>query len=269
MKNPRTRRMDPLIGKLKLLNEAETGPFISTLRQRKSPTILGFLNQHGYNIAQRHASVRDSFMHVDHLLRDGIGIKIACLFNGREPKANLNGSDFIPRLIEELVSGSGDNHELFAMGTREPWLSEGARSLFGDRDFHAIDGFKSSEEYLEFYRKHHVPGRYPIIVLAMGMPKQEQVALYLQSEMETPALLICGGAILDFAAERFPRAPLLFRRFGLEWAFRMLIEPRRLFKRYAVGIPLFFYYLSRSLLARPRHISSASRSSKRQATSYK
>src|SRR5690606_41869250 len=74
MKTPRTRRMDPLIGKLKLLNEAETGPFISTLRQRKSPTILGFLNQHGYNIAQRHASVRDSFMHVDHLLRDGIEI---------------------------------------------------------------------------------------------------------------------------------------------------------------------------------------------------
>jgi len=251
MKSPRTRRMDPLIGKLKLLDEADTGPFISELRTRESPTILGFLNQHGYNIAQRHASVRASFLQVNYLLRDGIGIKMACWFNGRAPKANLNGSDFIPRLIDELVAGSQDTHELFAMGTCEPWLSDGARNLFGDRPFHAIDGFKRSEEYLEFYRAHHVPGRYPIIVLAMGMPKQEQVALYLQSAMKTPALLICGGAILDFSAERFPRAPLFFRRFGLEWAFRMLIEPKRLFKRYALGIPLFFYYLSRNVISRP------------------
>ena len=252
MKNPRTKRMDPLIGKLKLLNEADIEPFIIELRQRKSPTILGFLNQHGYNIAQRHPSVRDSFLQVDYLLRDGIGIKLACLFNGRSPKANLNGSDFIPKLIEDLVGSSQGNYELFAMGTREPWLSDGARNLFGDRPFHAIDGFKRSEDYLAFYQANHVPGRYPIIVLAMGMPKQEQVALHLQSAMETQELLICGGAILDFTAARFPRAPLFFRRFGLEWAFRMLIEPKRLFKRYAVGIPMFFYYLLRNAFSAGR-----------------
>ena len=269
MKNPRSRRKDPLIGKLKLLNEADVEPFIGELRQRQSPTILGFLNQHGYNIAQRHESIRDSFMHVDYLLRDGIGIKMACWLNGREPKANLNGSDFIPRLVEELAGSPDGKYELFAMGTREPWLSDGAQKLFGEHSFHAIDGFKSREEYLAFYQAHHVPGRYSIIVLAMGMPKQEQVALHLKDAMETPALLICGGAILDFAAERFPRAPLFFRRFGREWAFRMLIEPRRLFKRYALGIPLFFYYLSRNLLARPRQAGNTRRSGKRQATSYK
>ena len=72
MKNPVTKRMDPLIGKLKLLDETDTGPFISELKKRESPTILGFLNQHGYNIAQRHTSVLDSFMQVNYLLRDGI-----------------------------------------------------------------------------------------------------------------------------------------------------------------------------------------------------
>ena len=127
MKNPVTKRMDPLIGKLKLLDETDTGPFISELKKRESPTILGFLNQHGYNIAQRHTSVLDSFMQVNYLLRDGIGIKIACLFNGRDPKANLNGSDFIPELIEDLVGDSEDRYELFAMVTSEPWLSDRAR----------------------------------------------------------------------------------------------------------------------------------------------
>ncbi len=254
MKNPLTKRTDPLIGKLKLLDEVETGPFVSELRKRESPTILGFLNQHGYNIAQRHPSVLDSFLQVNYLLRDGIGIKMACMLNGLEPKANLNGSDFIPELIDDLVGDCEHRYELFAMGTREPWLSDGARKLFGNRMFHAIDGFKRSEDYLAFYRQHHVPGRYPIIVLAMGMPKQEHVALHLQKAMDTPALLICGGAILDFTAQRFPRAPMFFRRFGLEWAFRMLMEPRRLFKRYAVGIPLFFYYLSRNAFAGSRRV---------------
>lgn len=255
MKNPLARGRDPLIGKLELLDEADTAAFLSDLKGRESPVILGFLNQHGYNLAQGDSAIFKSFMQVTYLLRDGIGIKMACLFNGVDPKANLNGSDFIPELIEELVGKSEDRYELFAMGTREPWLSEGARKLFGDRQFHAIDGFRQAEDYLKFYEANHCQGRFPIVIMAMGMPKQEQVAIHLQQAMDCRGLLICGGAILDFSAERFPRAPFFFRKFGLEWAFRMLIEPRRLFKRYAVGIPLFFFYLLRNALSGTRRMS--------------
>lgn len=253
MKNPLARRMDPLIGKLELLDEADTDSLMKELRKRETPTILGFLNQHAYNIAQRHPKVYESFFQVNYLLRDGVGIKMACWLNGVEPKANLNGSDFIPKMIESLIESSPERYELFALGTREPWLSEGADKLFGGRPFHALDGFKRTDDYLQFVTSRHVPGRYPIIVLAMGMPKQEQVAVQLRNALATPALLICGGAILDFAAERFPRAPLLMRRMGLEWLFRLLIEPRRLFKRYALGIPLFFYYLSRNIFGKQRN----------------
>jgi len=252
MKNPLARRRDPLIRKLKLLDEADAGALMTELRQRESPTIVGFLNQHGYNIAQRHPLIYDSFFKVNYLLRDGVGIKMACWINGRDPKANLNGSDFIPDLITNLTSELDGGYELFAMGTREPWLTDGSRKLFGGRPFYAIDGFHEAEEYVRFFQDKHVAGRFPIIVLAMGMPKQEQVAVQLQNAIQSRALLICGGAILDFSAQRFPRAPLLMRRFGLEWLFRLLIEPRRLFKRYALGIPLFFYYLSRNAFSKQR-----------------
>lgn len=268
MKKSRKPAADPLIGKLRLLEESDIGPLIDELQERQSPVVLGFLNQHGYNLAQQCLEIRHTFMELDYLLRDGIGIKLACLFNGVAPKANLNGSDFIPHLIETLAESTQNRYELFAMGTCEPWLSCGARNLFGRRRFHAIDGFQSREEYLRFFRQHHVPGRYPIIVLAMGMPKQEQVALYLREAMDGQGLLICGGAILDFTAERFPRAPAFFRRFGLEWAFRMFIEPKRLFRRYALGIPLFFYYLSRNRLLRSKQPTCPRRTGKRQATSY-
>lgn len=247
MTNSLARGKDPLIRKLRLLDESDIESLLAELRERSTPTTLGFLNQHGYNIAQAQPVVNESFLRLDYLLRDGIGIKMACLINGIEPRANLNGSDFIPLLIADFIANLPEQYELFAMGTRDPWLSDGAQRLFGGRPFHAIDGFQSADDYLEFFRERHQAGRYPVILLAMGMPKQEQVAAYLQQAIDGPALLICGGAILDFAAGRFPRAPMLVRRCGLEWAFRLSVEPRRLFKRYALGIPLFFYYLSRNV----------------------
>jgi UDP-N-acetyl-D-mannosaminuronic acid transferase (WecB/TagA/CpsF family) len=51
--------------------------------------------------------------------------------------------------------------------------------------------------------------------------------------------LICGGAILDFKARRFTRAPRFLRLIRAEWLYRLLLEPRRLFNRYVIGIPAF------------------------------
>lgn len=237
---------DPLIHKLRLMEAHDTEAFIEELSRIEKPAIVGFLNQHGYNLAQHQSRVFNSFMRMDYLLRDGIGIKLACRVNGLPPRANLNGSDFIPRLLAHFSQGDSEYFQFFAMGTQEPWLSRGARQLFAGHAVHTIDGFRAAEEYVDFVRAQHKPGRLAVVLLAMGMPKQEEVALQLQQRLEAPALMICGGAILDFAAQRFPRAPKAFRRLGLEWLFRLMMEPRRLFHRYVVGIPLFFAHVWRN-----------------------
>lgn len=236
---------DPLITKLKLVDEGKQELLLTELREVKTPTTLGFLNQHGYNIAHADKDVRRNFLRLNYLLRDGIGVKVACQLNGREPRANLNGTDFIPDLIEHLDGDTG-RFQFFALGTQEPWLSEGAARLFKGRPFTAVDGFRDADSYPEFVAEHLQPGKTPIIVLAMGMPKQEEVAIKLQRALKGPALMICGGAILDFSAERFSRAPLPVRKIGMEWAYRLVKEPRRLFKRYVIGIPQFFYYVVRN-----------------------
>ncbi|MBD9655750.1 MULTISPECIES: WecB/TagA/CpsF family glycosyltransferase [unclassified Pseudomonas] len=238
---------DPVIHKLKLLEEHDVTPLLNELSAPKKPTIVGFLNQHGYNLIQQDERARRHFLQVNYLLRDGIGIKLACALNGLEPGANLNGTDFIPALIEHaLHSERGEQYQLFAMGTCEPWTSEGASALFNGRSFHAIDGFQPLEDYLQFVQQHLEPGKIPLIVMGMGMPRQEEVAVRLQRQLGRPALMICGGAILDFAAQRFNRAPAAIRKVGMEWAYRLLMEPRRLFARYVIGIPQFFYYIVRN-----------------------
>ncbi len=201
------KRQDPLISKLELVDDDHSEQLMQELASVDRPTILGFLNQHAYNLAQQNPPVRRQFSRMTYLLRDGIGIKLACKLNGRDPKANMNGSDFIPKLVDHLVTKGSGRYQFFAMGTREPWLSKGARRLFRGAPFYAIDGFQSSEQYLDYIQRHARADKVPVVILAMGMPKQEDVALRIQEQLEGPALLICGGAILDFSAERFSGRP--------------------------------------------------------------
>jgi beta-1,4-glucosyltransferase len=246
MTNSLFKRQDPLINKLELIDDDHSEHLMRELASVDRPTVLAFLNQHAYNLAQQSPPVRRCFSQMSYLLRDGIGIKLTCKLNGRDPKANMNGSDFIPKLIDHLVTNGADRYQFFAMGTREPWLSKGARRLFKDSPFFAIDGFQSDRNYLDHIQRHSRKDKVPVVVLAMGMPKQEEIAVRMQEQLQGPALLICGGAILDFAAERFNRAPMVFRKTGLEWLYRLLREPRRLARRYVIGIPQFFYYITRN-----------------------
>lgn len=244
--NSRPTFNDPLVEKMRLIDEPQIDDLLAELGSVTKPTTLGFLNQHGYNIAQRQPEVNKLFLGLDYLLRDGAGMKLACWLNGAAPKANLNGSDLIPRITETLIASQGERLELFAMGTAEPWLSQGAQALFHGQPCKVIDGFQPVEHYVEFMRSQRTPGKTALVLLAMGMPKQERVAAALQRAIDGPALLICGGAILDFGAGRFPRAPRWIRMAGMEWAYRLAKEPYRLFGRYVIGIPLFFLHAARN-----------------------
>jgi N-acetylglucosaminyldiphosphoundecaprenol N-acetyl-beta-D-mannosaminyltransferase len=79
----------------------------------------------------------------------------------------------------------------------------------------------------------------------MGMPKQERLARRLRLELPHAPAIVCGGAILDFMSGNVERAPQPMRRLGLEWLYRLCREPRRLFRRYVLGNPLFILRLVR------------------------
>jgi exopolysaccharide biosynthesis WecB/TagA/CpsF family protein len=80
-----------------------------------------------------------------------------------------------------------------------------------------------------------------LIVLGMGMPRQEELAGRLREQLSYPCLIVCGGAIIDFLGGKTARAPAWMRRLGLEWLYRLAREPGRLFKRYVLGNPVFLW----------------------------
>ena len=72
----------------------------------------------------------------------------------------------------------------------------------------------------------------------MGVPIQEKWIDRHRHELSCGAALAVGG-LLDFISGRIPRAPLWMRRLGVEWCYRLCREPRRMFRRYVLGNPLF------------------------------
>lgn len=72
-----------------------------------------------------------------------------------------------------------------------------------------------------------------IVYVGLGFPKQERLIAQLAPTLPGTWFIACGAAIV-FAAGAVPRAPLWMQRLGLEWMFRLLTEPRRLFRRYLI-----------------------------------
>lgn len=75
-----------------------------------------------------------------------------------------------------------------------------------------------------------------LVFVALGAPKQEFVIQYLRSKMPHAVFVGVGGSF-DFLAGVTKRAPLWMQRVGLEWLFRLVSEPRRLWRRYLVECP--------------------------------
>ena len=198
-----------------------------------SPMVLSFLNAHAVNLACVDPSFFNDLLKANILLRDGVGLEIGLSLIGREPGLNLNGTDLIPQIIKRY-----DCQDIVLMGTKEPYLSR-AKSYIertvNSRVVACVDGYREKDHYRGVIQRH----KPSLVVLGMGMPKQEQIASYLQDNVDGPMLLINGGAILDFWANRVRRAPNWIQLIRLEWLYRLLQEPSRLWKRYLVGNPLF------------------------------
>ena len=201
---------------------------------------LFFLNAHCFNLAQKDREYFDILNSCDYLLNDGIGIKIASKIEKLVLKKNLNGTDFIPE-IAEMASKKG--YKIFLLGAKDGIAEEAAVKLKEKFEGLQIAGVHSGygldDSVLELINN----SKADILIAGMGVPMQEKWIRENKSKLGSVKLFVGGGAILDFLSQRIRRAPLFMRKFGLEWVFRLCLEPGRLWRRYLVGNFLFFYYM--------------------------
>lgn len=204
--------------------------------QPTAPCVLAFANAHALNSAARDRSFFEALMDADVLLRDGSGMATLFRLQGLLPGLNLNGTDLIPALMRRF-----DGRPTALFGTQDPYLQRALdriqTELMPGSELVRAHGFNT----VDFYVALAEAQQSKLIVLGMGMPRQEEVALALREQLAHPCLIVCGGAILDFLGGKTPRAPAWMQRSGTEWMYRLACEPRRLFKRYVVGNPVFVW----------------------------
>jgi exopolysaccharide biosynthesis WecB/TagA/CpsF family protein len=241
----RAALLSALAGRVaRVATAAEAEALIDRLARPDRPTVLAFANAHAANLAWRDPAFADALMAADVVLRDGAGMAILCRAAGLDPGLNMNGTDLLPRLLGRFAG-----RRVMLVGTCEPWLSRAAERLRADgvEVVATVDGFQPRDAYPAAVRA----AAPDFVVLGLGMPRQEALARHLASALDRPCLIAAGGAILDFWAGRFPRAPSWMRRAGVEWVYRLLREPKRLWRRYLIDGPAIFPIVWR--WARSRH----------------
>lgn len=107
-------------------------------------------------------------------------------------------------------------------------------------------GFLAPEEASEVIQQINKANPH-ILFVGMGVPKQEKWLWQYRSQLQVPVLWGVG-ALFDYYAGKVPMAPRWMRRAGLEWFFRLLTEPRRLWRRYLLGNVFFLLRVCALLL---------------------
>ncbi len=198
-------------------------------------TTVGFVNAHCINVAYRDQAYRAALNTCDRVFIDGAGMKIAAKAFGHSLQDNVNGTDLFPVLCSDAAA-SGTS--LYLIGGREGIAAAAAERMCENEAGLDIVGtasayFAKAEDEARAIERINASGA-QIVLVGMGVPLQENWIARNRQKINA-AVVIGVGGLFDYYSGRIPRAPLLMRKSGLEWAWRLAMEPRRLARRYLLG----------------------------------
>lgn len=219
---------------------------------------INTINAHSYNTAQRDEAFAEALSKGDYLIPDGTSIVKACrwLKAKSRPKERIAGWDLfsfemnvLERKSEELRVKSEKCLKVMFMGSSEKVLS-----LIRERaavDYPNLEVVTYSPPYKPEFSDEDNQAMIKAInnadpdLLWIGMtaPKQEKWTYKHWDELDIHCHCGTIGAVFDFYAGTVKRAPLAWQRNSLEWLYRLLMEPRRMWRRYIIGNTKFLYYI--------------------------
>ncbi|MBS7697319.1 MULTISPECIES: WecB/TagA/CpsF family glycosyltransferase [unclassified Chelatococcus] len=215
--------------------------------QAGAPLQVAFLNAHNANLCWENADVAAAFRR-GLVLNDGIGLDIATrVLHGQAFPDNLNGTDFVPLYLEK----TNRVFRIFLLGGAEG-VAEKVLSAFQARapqhDYVGTrHGYFTDAEAADVAGEIAASGA-DLVLVALGSPRQE---LWMSRHLIATGCRagLSVGGLFDFASGTKPRAPALVRRLQCEWIFRLLLEPRRMARRYLRGNFAFLARVARERLA--------------------
>lgn len=239
--------------RLKELTILERRDLFPTIPEGK--VLFNTINAHSYNQARRDEAFAIALSDCDVLLPDGTSIVVACKFLRAKsrPKHRCTGWDLF-RFEMEKLNKNGQHRNPDRIKPRVVFVGSSDRILELIREkasveFPNLEIITYSPPFKPEFTKEDNDKMIAVIndadpdVVWIGMtaPKQEKWAYSHWNELDIHCHVGSIGAVFDFYAGTIRRAPLCMQRIGLEWLYRWSREPRRLFRRYGIGNPVFIW----------------------------
>lgn len=224
--------------------------------------LINTVNAHSFNVAQKDELFAEALQKGDYLIPDGASILMACkLLNGKsKPKERIAGWDLFSFEMEHLekkskeqVKDSGRLRVMF-MGSSEKVLAQIRQKV--QVDYPNLEVVTYSPPYKAVFSEEDnraiinaINTANPdLLWIGMTAPKQEKWAYQHWKELNINCHVGTIGAVFDFYADTSKRAPQWWQEHSLEWLFRLVNEPKRLWRRYIIGNPLFLWHVFRERL---------------------
>ena len=236
------------------LSIVESKQALDTIPVRK--ILINTINAHSFNVAQKDELFAEALTKGDYLIPDGASIIKACkwLKAKSQPKERIAGWDLFAFEMQRLNDRSKREEErckVMFMGSSEKVLR-----LIRERaakDYPHLEVITYSPPYKpEFSDEDNAAiikaineANPDLLWIGMTAPKQEKWTYQHWNELDIHCHVGTIGAVFDFYAGTAQRAPRWWQEHSLEWLYRLLKEPQRMWRRYVLGNPLFLWYISK------------------------
>ena len=168
-------------------------------------------------------------------------------------KTYIPGSSFFPAFCD--YHKDDENCRIFLLGAMDG-VALKAQQRINERigrniivgAYSPSYGFeKKDDENTQIYKMINESGA-NVVLVGVGCPKQEKWIDAHKTQMPNVNIWMALGATIDFEAGNVKRAPKFFQKFALEWLYRFFQEPKRMFRRYFIDDPVFFWHFMKQLL---------------------
>jgi N-acetylglucosaminyldiphosphoundecaprenol N-acetyl-beta-D-mannosaminyltransferase len=209
------------------------------------------------NLAYRDPTLRGFLNRADVMVCDGVGVSLAARLLAGRSLGRITYADWMPRLARFAAER---RLSMYFLGARPGVAERAARRL---RE--GVPGLRVVGVHHGFFDKDaNSPENEAVIrginalapdllVVGFGMPVQERWLMENRDRLDV-GVVLTGGAVFDYVSGELRRGPRALTENGFEWLARLAIEPRRLWRRYLLGNPLFVWRVARQyvLAARER-----------------
>ncbi|TAE57209.1 MAG: glycosyltransferase [Nostocales cyanobacterium] len=203
---------------------------------------------------QKDADFREIYKKAFLVVPDGVSLLWAAKFLKTPLNGRVNGTD----LFEKLCAIAAEKGlKVFLLGGR-PGAAEKAKEVLENRHHNLRIvgtycpeyGFETRPEELGLINFKIQSAAPDILFVGLGAPKQEKWIAKHYLSLKVPVSLGIGVSF-ELVSDMVNRAPVWMQKTGLEWLFRLLVEPQRLWKRYILGNPAFIWLVIKQRLGMP------------------